>query len=234
MTTRERFFRFTDSLSPSDEEEDNPLTRSVIGAKPTKTEGPVPFQTFNIETSWYKPEPETQSTAPSSSRESYQTAPEISKPVEKLFRNILQKNEWSKDETPEPLKINTMEIDNPDTKPKTPENFKPAQNIPLERSPIQWPSINPIHFPELPPAPRPTELKLAVLKPFTGNREDLNGFLLDLNLYLTVNHEKKFTSPVLKRSDTLFHLWLAEMQSHGKTSISRNQTEESTSILELG
>ena len=85
MTTQKRFFRFTDSLSPSDKEEDNPLTRSVIGAEPTETEGPVPFQAFNIETSWYRPEPETQSTAPMSCRESYQTAPELSEPVKKLF-----------------------------------------------------------------------------------------------------------------------------------------------------
>ena len=87
-----------------------------------------------------------------------------------------------------------MEIDNPDTKPKTPDNPEPTQNIPLERSPIHHPSINPIHFPELPPAPRPTELKLATPKPFTGNREDLNGFLLDLNLYLMVNHKIYDTS----------------------------------------
>ena len=85
MTTRKRFFRFADSPSSSDEEEDNPLTRSVIRAEPTKTEGPIPFQTFNVETSWYKPEPEAQSTAPTSSRESYQTAPELSEPIEKLF-----------------------------------------------------------------------------------------------------------------------------------------------------
>ena len=36
---------------------------------------------------------------------------------------------------------------------------------------------------------RPTELKLAAPKPFTGNQEDLNGFLLNLNLYLTINRE---------------------------------------------
>ena len=191
MTTRKRFFRFADSPSPSDKEEDSPLTRSVIRAEPTETEGPVPFQTFNIETSWYKPEPKTQSTAPTSSRESYQTAPELSEPVEKLFRDILQKNEQSRNKTSESLKINTMEID---TKPKTPENPEPAQNIPLERLPIQQPNINPIVFPELPPALRPTELKLATPEPFTGNREELNGFLLDLNLYLTVNHEIYDTS----------------------------------------
>ena len=91
-TTRKRFFRFADSLSPS-EEEDNPLTRSVIRAEPTESEGPVPFQGFNVETSWYKSEPKTQSTAATSSRESYQTAPELSEPVKKLFQNILQKNE---------------------------------------------------------------------------------------------------------------------------------------------
>ena len=83
-----------------------------------------------------------------------------------------------------------MEID----KPKTPENPDPTQNIPPEISPVQCPNINPIQFPELPSAPRPTELKLAMPKPFTGNREDLNGFLLDLNLYLMVNHEIYDTS----------------------------------------
>ena len=133
MTTPRQFFRFADSPSPSEEEEDNPLTQSVIGAEPTESEGPVPFQGFNIETSWYKPEPETQSTVVTSSRESYQTVPELSEPVEKLFRNILQKNEQSKDKKPESTNINTMEID---TQPKTPENPDPTLNIPPVESPI--------------------------------------------------------------------------------------------------
>ena len=84
-----------------------------------------------------------------------------------------------------------MEID---TQLKTPENPDPTLNVPPVESPIRRPSINPVVFPELPPAPRPTELKLASPKPFTGNREDLNGFLLDLNLYLTVNNEIYDTS----------------------------------------
>ena len=144
---------------------------------------------FNVETSWYRPEPETQLTAPASSRESYQTVPELSEPVKNLFRNLLQKNKQPKDKTHEPLKINMMEIDNPNTKPMTPTNPDPTQNIPPERSPVHRPNTDPIFFPELPPTHKPTELKLAVPKPFTGNREDLNGFLLNLNLYLTVNRE---------------------------------------------
>ena len=88
-----------------------------------------------------------------------------------------------------PLKIETMEIDNPETKQMTPMNPDPTQNILPETSPVINPSINLIFFPEPPPMHRPTKLKLAALKPFTGNREDLNGFLLDLNLYLTVNRE---------------------------------------------
>ena len=130
-------------------------------------------------------------TAATSSRESYQTAPELSEPVKKLFQNILQKNNQSKDEKPKPSNINTMEID---TQPKTLENPDPTPNVPPVESPIRRPSINPVVFPELPPAPRPTKLKLASPKPFTGNREDLNGFLLDLNLYLTVNNEIYDTS----------------------------------------
>ena len=89
----------------------------------------------------------------------------------------------------EPLKIETMEIDNPETKPKTPTNPEATQNIPPDMSPILNPNVNPIFFPEPPPTHKPVELKLAAPKPFTGNREDLNGFLLDLNLYLTVNRE---------------------------------------------
>ena len=87
-----------------------------------------------------------------------------------------------------PLKINTMEIDNPKTKPMTPTKPDPTQNVPPETSPVINPNINPIFYPE-PLTHWPTELKLAAPKPFTGNREDLNGFLLDLNLYLTVNRE---------------------------------------------
>ena len=83
-----------------------------------------------------------------------------------------------------------MEIDNPNAKPMTPTNPNPTQNVPPEESPICHPSTNPIFFPpELLPTHRPIELKLAALKPFTRNREDLNSFLLDLNLYLTVNRE---------------------------------------------
>ena len=81
-----------------------------------------------------------------------------------------------------------MEIDNPETKPQTPPNPEATQNIPPDVSLILNPNTNPIFFPE-PLTHKPTELKLAALKPFTGNREDLNGFLLDLNLYLTVNRE---------------------------------------------
>ena len=86
-----------------------------------------------------------------------------------------------------------MEID---TQPKTPENPDPTLNMPPVESPIQQLNINLVVFPELPlpPASKPIELKLASPKPFTGNREDLNGFLLDLNLYLTVNNEIYDTS----------------------------------------
>ena len=85
---------------------------------------------------------------------------------------------------------------------KTPENPKegPSASInpegpftepPTIPSPHQRPERNPVFFPEmpLPPTSKPVELKLASPKPFTGNQEDLNGFLLDLNLYLMVNHE---------------------------------------------
>ena len=81
-----------------------------------------------------------------------------------------------------------MDIDNTETKPKTPTNPEATQNIPPDVSSILNQNINLIFFPE-PPMHKPTKLKLVAPKPFTGNREDLNGFLLDLNLYLTVNRE---------------------------------------------
>ena len=132
-----------------------------------------------------------------SSRESYQTAPELSEPTERLFRKILKRNQTPQTKT-SPIDINTMATD---TRMKTPENPEEGQStsmnpegpsidppIPL---PCQRPERNLIYFPELPlpPTSKPVELKLASPKPFTGNREDLNGFLLDLNLYLTVNNE---------------------------------------------
>ena len=93
-----------------------------------------------------------------------------------------------------------------DTQMKTPENPEKGQSTSMNPegsfteppipSPRQGPERNPVYFPELPlpPTSKPIELKLASPKPFTGNREDLNGFLLDLNLYLTVNNEIYDTS----------------------------------------
>ena len=81
---------------------------------------------------------------------------------------------------------------------KTPENPEEGQSTsmnpegpfiePPVPSPCQRPERNPIYFPELPPN-KPVELKLVTPKPFTGNWEELDGFLLDLNLYLMVNRD---------------------------------------------
>ena len=101
----------------SENEETDQLSRSFIGAEPTVTQGPVPFQGFNIESSWYRPEPETQSVAATSSRESYQTAPELSEPTEKLFREIIRRNKTPQTKT-NPIEINTMATD---TRMRTPK-----------------------------------------------------------------------------------------------------------------
>ena len=103
----------------------------------------------------------------------------------------------------EPLRINAMEIDNPENKPMTPTNPDPTQNVPPETSPVINPTMNLIFFPEPPLMHRPTELKLAAPKPFTGNREDLNGFLLDLNLYLM--SIEKYMMTVSRKLDMPFH-----------------------------
>ena len=172
-------FHFAKSLlpSPSDNEEANPLSRSFIGAEPTETKGPVPFQGFSIESSWYQPEPETQPTVATSSRESYQTVPELSEPTEKLFREILKRNQTPQTKT-SPTDINTMATD---TRMKTQESPEEGQSTSMNPegpsieppipSPRQRPERNPIYFPELPlpPTSKPIELKLASPKPFTGN-----------------------------------------------------------------
>ena len=85
-----------------------------------------------------------------------------------------------------------------DTRMKTPENPEEGQSTsmnpegpfiePPVPSPRQRLERNPIYFPEL-PTNKPVELKLATPKPFKGNREELDGFLLDLNLYLMVNRD---------------------------------------------
>ena len=90
-----------------------------------------------------------------------------------------------------------------DTRMKTPENPEEGQSIsmnpkgpfvePPVPSPRQRPERNLIYSPEL-PANKPIKLKLATPKPFTGNREELDGFLLDLNLYLMVNRDIYDTS----------------------------------------
>ena len=176
---RSRVFRFANSPSPSlsDSEETNPLSQSFIGAEPSETVGPVPFQGFNVESSWYQPEPETQSTVATSSRESYQTAPELSEPTEKLFREILKRNQTPQTKT-SPIDINTMATD---TRMKTPENPEEGQSTSMNPegpsieppipSPRLRPERNPVYFPELPlpPTSKPIELKLASPKPFTGN-----------------------------------------------------------------
>ena len=146
MTTQKQFFQFADSPSPSDEEETNPLTWSFIGTEPTKPEAPVPFQVFNVESSWYWPELKIQSAAPTSSRESYQTTPKLSEPVENLFKNLLKKNELTQAQTNEPLKIEMMDVDNTETKLKTPMNPKATQNIPPDMSPILNPNTNPLNW----------------------------------------------------------------------------------------
>ena len=154
-TTRRRFFRFAESPSPSpsDDEETNPLSRSFISAEPTKTKGPILFQGFNVESSWYQPEPETQSTAPTSSRESYQTAPELSEPTEKLFREILRRNEMPQIQT-SPVNINTMATD---TRIKTPENPEEGQSTSMNPEEGQSTSMNPERPFVEPPVPSPRQ-----------------------------------------------------------------------------
>ena len=86
-------------------------------------------------------------------------APELSEPIENLFNNLLKKYEMTRSQSNRTPKPETMNIDNPNPRPATPVN----------------PDLESIFHPDL-LTHKPIELKLAPLKPFTGNREELNSF----------------------------------------------------------
>ena len=109
---------------------------------------------------------------------SYETAPELSEPVECLFDALLRQERTSKCEDTKILMIR-------------PEMSTDAN--------MGGPSVNPFTqaLPLTKEATKATEIKLNQLKPFTGKWEDLKKFLQDTNLYLLV-YNKVYDTNVKK------------------------------------
>ena len=103
-------------------------------------------------------------------RTSYDTALELSKPVEHLFDALLRQERTLEREDTEILTIR-------------PEMATDAN--------MGGPSVNPFTqaLPLTEETAKATEIKLNQPKPFTGKREDLKKFLQDTNLYLLVNNK---------------------------------------------
>ena len=101
---------------------------------------------------------------------SYNTAPELSEPVEHLFDALL-KQEWTIEW--EDTEILTIE---PKREMLTNTNMGgPSGNTFGQAQPLNKDTM------------KASEIKLNQPKPFTGKREDLKKFLQDMNLYLMVN-----------------------------------------------
>ena len=102
-----------------------------------------------------RPTPETTETGTS-----YNTAPVLSEPTERLFDALLNRRrefESESESEPEPDR-------NPNPEPKEPMATTPKVE-------------------------KPSEIKLNPPKPFTGKREELGKFLQDVGLYVAINSE---------------------------------------------
>ena len=169
---RRGLFRPPDELSS---EEEDTLSRSFLGAEPT-IEPPIETTSFSAldqEHLWRvatpqnepveRPTPETTET-----RTSYDTAPELSEPVEHLFDALLRQDR--------PIERTETEI----------STVIPEREMATDAS-MGGPSVNPFAPITGEETTKVSEIKLNQPKPFTGKREDLKKFLQDTNLYLLVN-----------------------------------------------
>ena len=114
---------------------------------------------------------------------SYDTAPELSEPVEHLFNTLLRQERTLKRED---TKILTIKREmSTDANMGGPSVNPFAQALPLNEE-----------------TTKATEIKLNQPKPFSGKREDLKKFLQDTNLYLLVN-KKVYNTDIKKIAFTL-------------------------------
>ena len=181
-------------LDESSSEEEDTLSRSFLGAEPT-LEPPIKTTSFlalDQEHLWRTVTPQNEPIKRSTPETtetwtSYDTAPELSKPVEHLFDALLRQEGTLKQEDTEILTI------------------KPEMSTDAN---MGGPSVNPFMQAQ-PLSEEPTkamEIKLNQPKPsFTGKQEDLKKFLQDTNLYLLVNN-KVYNTDIKKIAFTLLFM----------------------------
>ena len=143
-----------------------PLSRSTIRTEPTKTFlAPTFFKPLD-ESKWYQPGPKQRTSATTSAQESYQTAQSELNPFE-----LTQQGEL-------------IEIDKPTIEPERPLFEHLTQNIEdKSETSINVTMVQPTV--DVPMGPQPLKLKELKLSPpkfFSGEREDLDGFLSDICL----------------------------------------------------
>ena len=187
LPQRRGLFRLLDESSS---EEEDPLSRSFLGAEPTLEPQieTTSFLAFDQEHLWRTVTPQNEpiewlTPETTETQTSYETAPELSKPVEHLFDALLRQERTSKWEDTEILTIR-------------PEMSTDAN--------MGGPSVNPFAqaLPLIEETTKATEIKLNQPKPFTGKQEDLKKFLQDTNLYLLVNN-RGYNTNVKKITFTL-------------------------------
>ena len=167
LPQRRGLFRLLNKSSSSSE---NTLSRSFLRAEPT-LEPPIKmtsFSAFDQEHLWrtatLQNEPIKRLTPKTTeTRTSYDTAPELSEPVEHLFDALLRQERTLEREDTEILTI------------------KPEMSTDAN---MGGPSVNPFTqaLPLTEETTKATEIKLNQPKPFTGKQEDLKKVLQDMNL----------------------------------------------------
>ena len=145
----------------------------MLGGEPT--EPTEQLDPFNNEHLWgtstqrtepefeHEPEPEQRTPATIDTQDSFETAPELSEPVEHFFGALLKQKPKS------PTSFNESEMDLNTMNTETEQNLG-SMNADTDNS-------------------KHGELKLAQPKPFSGKRGELDDFLQDVGLYLAINEK---------------------------------------------
>ena len=145
----------------------------MLGEPSIRTPTTSAFEDFNRPDLWERStqepptEPELPTPETTTTQGSYETVPEITEKVERLFEHIILNQPTERTEPQEKGKLKEIEID---INTMTGGDTNTDTNM-------------------LDGTPRPTELKLSPPKSFTGKRDELDGFLQDVHLYLEVNSE---------------------------------------------
>ena len=164
---RRNIFGLKDKSSDEEEFDEEPLSRSTLGLEPTVRSllDTAPRHPFHLDTSWRaptppEPEPEKPTPETTDTRESYATAPVLSEPTEHLFEALLKYKDTEKEQTNE-------------TETESSYGSMASGGMAIDSTVVE----------------KTTELKLNPPKSFSGKREELDDFILDAKLYLSVNEK---------------------------------------------